>query len=93
MITNRYFWATLLFLLLLLLSRNNGLYRHFVQRRTIEKLKEQKRYYQDEIHKTQKAIKALRYDTAQLEKYAREKYFMKKDNEDIFVVIREKEGK
>lgn len=51
----------------------------------LEALENQKKYYKTEIYNDQKNIKELK-DPVQIEKYAREKYFMKKDNEDIYVV-------
>jgi len=58
---------------------------------TLNNLENQKTYYEDEIVNTREAINILENDTAHLEKYAREKYYMKKDNEDIFVIIEEDE--
>ena len=55
-------------------------------------LQSKKSYYLDEISKNEKAIKDLETDSTQLEKFAREKYFMKKDNEEVFVIIREEEN-
>jgi cell division protein FtsB len=52
-------------------------------------LEQQKEYYQSEIKKDEAAINTLQNDTVFLEKYAREKYFMKKDNEDVFVIVRD----
>jgi len=42
-------------------------------------------YYQQQIDATQTELKNLQSDPATLEKYAREKYLMKKDNEEIFI--------
>ena len=52
-------------------------------------LESQKEYYEDEISKDQQSIETLQNDTLELEKYAREKYLMKKDNEDVYVIVRE----
>ena len=43
--------------------------------------------YSDEISKSKKEIYELSTNNKTLEKFAREKYFMKKDNEDIFVIV------
>ena len=51
-------------------------------------LEKQKDYYNNEIEKDEASINTLQNDTVFLEKYAREKYFMKKDNEDVFVIVR-----
>jgi len=55
----------------------------------INKLKQQEKFYLEEIEKNKASLNILTTDTALLEKYARETYFMKKKNEDIFVVIEE----
>jgi hypothetical protein len=58
--------------------------------RTKDKLNElmkEKRFYIDEIKKDSVLIQKLLYDTLELEKYAREKYLMKKNNEDLYLLI------
>ncbi len=51
----------------------------------IDELQDNKKYYQDEIRKDKENIKLLK-NQDQVEKYAREKYYMKKDSEDIYIV-------
>ncbi len=51
----------------------------------INELEDNKKYYQDEIAKDEQSIKNLN-NPGQIEKYAREKYFMKKDSEDIYII-------
>jgi cell division protein FtsB len=51
----------------------------------IEELEDNKAYYQDEILKDQNSIKQLK-NPEEIEKYAREKYYMKKDSEDIYII-------
>ena len=38
------------------------------------------------IKDTKKELSLLKTDASSIEKYAREKFFMKKDNEDLFIV-------
>jgi len=52
----------------------------------IEKLEERKEFYQNEISKDRKALNEINNDQEMLEKYARERFFMKKKNEDIFII-------
>ena len=85
---NKYFLATLIFVLLIIISKNNGIIRQINQTKEINQLENQIEYYKNDIENIKKSINALRYDTSHLEKYAREKYFMKRDNEDVFVIIR-----
>ena len=52
----------------------------------LKELKAKKEYYQEQIHKTQKEVESLRINTKSLEKLARERYLMNKDNEDLYVM-------
>lgn len=54
--------------------------------RELNDLKESKSYYQQEITKESAELERLKTNPATLEKYAREKYLMKRDNEDLFLV-------
>lgn len=89
-IHNKYFYTLLAFLIWMLFFDSDSLQRQFKLSLTIQSLKKQEKFYKQEIKKNQNAVNALKYDTTLLEKYAREKYFMKKDNEDIYIVIKKK---
>jgi len=54
----------------------------------LRQLQESKAYYTDEIAKERKALEELKSNPAAIEKYAREKYLMKRENEDLFVIQR-----
>lgn len=51
----------------------------------IDELEANKKYYQDEIKKDNKNIKKLQ-NPDHVEQYAREKYYMKRDSEDIYII-------
>lgn len=51
----------------------------------MDDLQTEKEYYQNEIDKDKKAIKQLSTEEG-IEKIAREKYYMKKENEDIYII-------
>lgn len=53
-------------------------------------LLEKKEYYVEQIAKTDKEYKELTTNPATQEKFAREHYWMKRDNEDVFVIVEEK---
>lgn len=57
------------------------------QRKELAKLKIDRDYYLSEIEKNTRDLKELQTNPITLEKYAREKYLMKKDDEEIFVII------
>jgi len=56
---------------------NYSYLEHRLLNKQIDELDDNKKYYQEEIYKDEQNIKLLK-DTDQIEKYAREKYFMKK---------------
>ncbi len=64
---------------------NNSWFIHNELNNEIESLENEKRYYQKEIDKDNKTIKKLRYKDG-LEKFAREEYYMKRENEEIFII-------
>tara|TARA_B100001939_G_scaffold347892_1_gene371174 strand:- start:6012 stop:6242 length:231 start_codon:yes stop_codon:yes gene_type:complete len=64
---------------------SNSLLTHKRLNKDIEELNERKSYYNNEIKKDQRELKMMQSDSG-LEKYAREKLFMKKDNEEIFLI-------
>jgi cell division protein FtsB len=82
---NKYVWVLLFFCVWMLFLDNYSQLEHHVLNKEIKELETNKKYYQDEIRKDQNQINALK-DPNQVEKYAREKYFMKKQNEDIYVI-------
>jgi cell division protein FtsB len=50
-------------------------------------LEKDKLYYTDKIKSDSTRLNELRTNRENLEKFAREQYFMKKDNEDIFIIV------
>jgi cell division protein FtsB len=58
--------------------------------RELNNLEKSKKYYREETEKQRKELEALKNDPAALEKYAREKYLMKRDNEDLFLIPEKK---
>lgn len=87
---NRYTWAAIAFLVWMIFFDRYNLITRFNLKKELNNAKDQKEYYLQEIEKDQHAIKELTTDTASLEKFAREKYLMKKEDEDIFLIMEEK---
>lgn len=75
---------------MLFFDRNNLIEQYRVKSQ-LNELEEEKAYYLSEIEKARKDYNELFTNDASLEKFAREKYLMKKDNEDIFVIMEEEE--
>ena len=55
----------------------------------LENLEDEKEYYLHKIDEVKKDREELLSNDRLLEKFAREKYFMKKESEDLFVVVEE----
>ena len=84
---NKYFLTTVAFVLwMVFFDSNNLLTRNKLQEK-LDGLNVEKQFYLQEIKKDSTLTDQLLSDSAQLEKYARERYLMKKDKEDLFLVI------
>lgn len=86
-INNKYFYTGLLFLIWWVFFDQESIIVQYDLTRVRSGLEKQKDYYNNEIKNDEAAINTLQNDTVLLEKYAREKYLMKKDNEDVFVIV------
>jgi len=53
----------------------------------IKKYERQLSYYKEEYHKNDAFYKKLMNNKSEKEKFARENYFMKKPNEEIFILV------
>ena len=89
---NKYFISFACFAAILLFFDKNDLFTQSARRKELKDLQESKQYYTTRIVAESKELEQLKNNPATLEKYAREKYLMKRDNEDLFV-IPEKSGK
>tara|TARA_B110000003_G_scaffold133685_1_gene135674 strand:- start:22760 stop:23074 length:315 start_codon:yes stop_codon:yes gene_type:complete len=84
LLTNKYSIVLIVFLVwMLFFDVNVQLNREF--KKEIKKLNNTINFYKKEINKDQKLIIELQ-DSLQLERFAREKYLMKKKNEDIYII-------
>ena len=59
---------------------------HFRQPGELKKLQQSEKYYQEEITATRNELERLKSNPSTIEKYARERYLMKRDNEDLFLI-------
>lgn len=84
---NRYGAGLLGLLLWICLFADYDLYTMLKLRHQLGQMQEQRDRYADEIAITREQLNELNSDQALLEKFAREKYLMKRDNEDIFVIV------
>ncbi len=85
-ITNKYFIASVFFIVWMLFIDQRDYFQQKERRDELYKLEQKKAYYQQEINKTRKELGDLQHSPAALEKYARERYLMKKEGEDFFII-------
>jgi len=84
-LSNKYVWVLLFFSIWMVFLDNYSYFDHRFLDDQITELEDNTTYYQEEIKKDEEQIKQLK-NPEQIEKYAREKYFMKKDSEDIYII-------
>jgi len=84
-ISNTYVLILIFFLVWMFFFDSNSYLIHKELDDDIEALEQNKEFYQSEIQKDSKFIKKLS-DSFELEKFAREKYYLKKENEDIYII-------
>jgi cell division protein DivIC len=85
-IKNKYLLTGLLFLLWMLFFDQNNFIDRFKAILKIKQLEADKEYFNQKIVSDKQKLEELRTDRENLEKFAREQYYMKKDGEDIFIV-------
>lgn len=58
----------------------------------LENLKQEKVYLEEKIEKDKQQLHTLQNDTEALERFAREEYMLKKDNEEVYIIIDDEEN-
>lgn len=89
--TNKYLLVFLAFLVWILFFDSNNLISRYRVKQDLRNLQRQKRYYEQEISTNQQLRDRLTNDLNSIEAFGREQYLMKRDNEDIYLIIDEKE--
>ena len=90
-INNRYFYVTLIFLIIILFIDQFNVFEQIKLHKTLKDQKQQIEYYNQEISKSQQLLDDLQHDSIVMEKTARENYMMKRDNEVIYLIEGESE--
>lgn len=84
---NKFFIVTVIFLVIIIFFDKNNIIDQVKNRRKLYKLQQEKEFYNEEVKKNKEAIRELQTNPENLEKFGREKYMMKRDSEDIFLII------
>jgi cell division protein FtsB len=85
---NKYVVSVISFLVWMTFFDRNDFISQYTYKQELNKLKTDKEYYLQQVEENKESIHELMSDPANLEKFAREKYHMKKDDEDVFLIIR-----
>ncbi|MGL5683913.1 MAG: FtsB family cell division protein [Marinifilaceae bacterium] len=85
---NAYTVLTVMFAIYMCFIADNSGWEIYKLNQQIKKLREEKNYYENKIEKDQKSKDELFSSKEKLEKFAREHYYMKESNEDIYIIIR-----
>lgn len=90
-LSNKYVIVLVFFSVWMLFLDNYSYLDHRLLDKEINELEDNKEYYLEEIKQDKKNIKILK-NPHQVEKFAREKYYMKKDSEDIYIIEYERDS-
>ena len=85
---NKYLLTLAFFIVWMMFFDQNDVFTQRKRAKQLKSLQTQRDYYIAEIDRVKMDKEALFRSNESIEKFAREKYFMKKDNEDIFIIRR-----
>ena len=91
LIRNKYPISLTIFVVWMLFFDSNSIVFMYKQYNELKDLKMQEEFLQEEIVKMTKEKEDLFSNNDKLEKYARENFYFKKDNEDVYVIERVEE--
>jgi cell division protein FtsB len=83
---NKYLIVFVVFAVFVTFYDEHNLIQRWQSYRKINQLEEDLKFYQEEIKATKQKMIELKSSKENLEKFAREQYFMKKEHEDIYII-------
>ena len=83
---SKYFITSILFLIWMLFFNEKDVITEFRRRDKLNDLQKSEGHLNDVIKETKQELGQLKNNAQTIEKYAREKYLMKKENEDLFII-------
>ena len=85
----KFFVAFALFLAWIIFFDENSIIAHRRNKQRLQELTQQKVYYKERIESDKQKLEDLNSGLEELEKFAREQYYMSKPGEDVFIVVEE----
>ena len=86
LLKSKYFLCAAGFIIWMLFFDPRDVYTQLERTRELKELQASKQYYMQRISSETSELEQLKNNPGTLEKYAREKYLMKRDNEDLFII-------
>ncbi len=86
---NKYAITIFIFLLWMIFFDRNDIISQVKLTKQLNDLEEKRVYYKDKLKEVEETQEELFTDERSVEKFAREKYWMKKSNEDMFIIVEE----
>jgi Skp family chaperone for outer membrane proteins len=83
---NKYTISLVVFAIIIIFIDDSSLIDRYKAYREKQELKKEKAKYEENIKKDQEFLDAIQSDTEALEKFAREEYKMKGENEDVYII-------
>lgn len=83
---NKYFLATVVFLAWIFFFDSNDFVSQQAQRKELKQTRAHISWLKEEVTKLNKEYNGMQHDPATLERFAREEYKMKRENEDVYVI-------
>ncbi len=90
---NKYLLAGSFFLVWMVFFNEKDLISEFKRKEKLKDLQKSEEHLSETITETKYELRQLKTNAQTIEKYAREKYLMKKDNEDLFIIATEDANK
>jgi len=87
--TNKYLIAIVAFVVWIMFFDDNNIRQHQKNIQELALLEEQVDFYKNKIEADKRKLYELQTNDANLEKFAREQFFMKKADEEIYVIVEE----
>ena len=84
-ITNRYLLAIVAFVVWMLFFDQRDFFLQRDRANELKKLEDAKKYYNKEIQSTKTQLDNLQSNPRSIEKFARERYLLKRDGEEVYV--------
>ena len=83
---NTYVVVVAFFLFITFVVGDSNLYKRYTYDEKIRRLEREIRHYKKEIETDRKKLDDIRTNREGLERYAREEFYMKRTNEDVFII-------